>query len=259
LEKQKIQSIITNKVLLAIRITLFNIGESKSRVYLMTYRQIKVILEKAQESSSQDEFIQKIRESTEFFSGKSKKNREKYIERCIKLGLLDIDYKLTELGSAALRNFDEVLSETIFDKEYNGKKFRDLLLQALSAVNIPIVEQIYEKLQQMQVDIPIPELSFYLDLLAQCGSLQKNRKITYSFAKVEMNDFEAILRQEYLHASKDPTGLIWYEKFKEEIQKKYNLTADRFDALISEVQKKNPRLISLQRSRTKTWFALREV
>lgn len=225
----------------------------------MTYRQIKVILEKAQESSSQDELIQKIGDDLAFASKKDKKSREKYIEKCIKLGLLDINYKLTEVGIAAIRNFDAVLSETIFNKEYNGKKFKDLLLQVLSAVGIPIVEQIHDKLQQMQVNIPTTELSFYLDLLAQCGSLQKNRKITYSFAKVEMHDFEAILRQEYQHASKDPTGLIWYEKFKEDVQKKYNVTADQFNALISELQKKNPRLISLQRSRTKTWFALREV
>jgi len=225
----------------------------------MTYRQIKVILEKAQESSSQDELIHRIGEDLAFSSKKDKKSSEKYIERCIKLGLLDTDSKLTELGRAALRNFDAVLSETIFNQEYNGKKFRDLLLQVLSAVSIPIVEQIHEKLQQMQVNIPVPELSFYLDLLAQCGFLQKNRKITYSFAKVEMNDFEAILKQEYQHASKDPTGLIWYEKFKEDVQKKFNLTADQFNALVTDLQKKNPRLISIQRSRTKSWFALREV
>lgn len=225
----------------------------------MTYRQIKTILEKSQESVSRDELIHRIGEDLAFFSKRDKKSREKHIERCIKLGFLDDDYKLTELGREALQNFDAVLSETIFNKEYNGKKFKELLLQVLSAISIPIVEQIHDKLQQMQVDIPLTELSFYLDLLAQCGSLQKNRKVTYSFAKVEMNDFEAILRQEYQHASKDPTGLIWYEKFKEEVQKKYNLTADQFDALVSEVQKKNPRLISLQRSRTKTWFALREV
>ena len=259
MEDEKFQSIIIIKVLLAIRISLLSIGESKSSVYFMTYQKIKVILEKAKDSSSQDELIQRIGADPEFFSSKTKKIREKYVERCIKLGLLDTDYKLTELGRAALLNFDAVLSETIFSKEYNGKKFRDLLLQALSAINIPIVEQIHEKLQQLQADIPIPELSFYLNLLAKCGFLQKNRKYTYSFARVNMNDFEALLRQEYQHASKDPTGLIWYEKFKEDVQKKYNLTADQFNALFSELQKKNPRLISLQRARTKTWFALREV
>jgi alpha-D-ribose 1-methylphosphonate 5-triphosphate diphosphatase PhnM len=54
-------------------------------------------------------------------------------------------------------------------------------------------------------------------------------------------------------------GQIWYEKYKEDIQNKYNLSEDQFNTLLSELQKRNPRLISLQRSRTKTWFALRDV
>ncbi len=259
MKHEKFQSIIIIKVLLAIRISLLSIGESKSSVYFMTYQKIKVILEKAKDSSSQDELIQRIGADPEFFSSKTKKIRERYVERCIKLGLLDTDYKLTELGNVALMNFDEVLSDIILKKEYNGRKLKELLLQALSTVSIPIIEQIHEKLQQLKAEIPLQDLSFYLNLLAQCGILQKNRKYTYSFAKVNMNDFETLLRQEYQHASKDPTGLIWYEKFKEDVQKKYNLTADQFNALFSELQRKNPRLISLQRSRTKTWFALREV
>jgi len=232
----------------------------------MTYEKLKVILEKAKESASPDQLIKKLGEDQAFSLIKkgrgmlSISQRKKYIEYCIKLGLIDaIDYQLTELGNAALNNFNVTLSNAIFALEINGKKLKDLLLQVLSTVNIPVIEQIHEKLQTLQANISIQELSYYLNLLARCGALQKNRKYTYSFKTVNVNEFESILRQEYIRASKDPMGQIWYEKYKEDIQNKYNLSGDQFNALLSELQKRKPRLISLQRSRTKTWFALRDV
>lgn len=231
----------------------------------MTYEKLKVILEKAKESSSPDDLIKKLEENQEFFLKKRRgklsiSQRKKYIESCVKLGLLDAaNYQLTELGNAALTNFDEILSKAIFNIEINRKKLKDLLLQALTTIKIPVIEQIYEKLQTLQANIPIQELSYYLNLLARCGVLQKNQKYTYTFANVDVNEFESILKQEYLRASKDPMGQIWYEKYKEDIQNKYNLSEDQFNTLLSELQKRNPRLISLQRSRTKTWFALRDV
>ena len=231
----------------------------------MTYQKLKVILEKAKESFTPDELINKLGEDREFFLRKKRglvsiSLRKKYIESCVKLGLLDgANYQLTELGNDALTNFDQILSQIIFNIELNGKKMKDLLLQALATIRIPVIEAIHEKLQTFQADISIQELTYYLNLLAKCGVLQKNRKYTYTFASVDVNEFESILKQEYIRAPKDPMGQIWYEKYKEDIQNKYNLTEDQFNTLLSELQKKNPRLISLQRSRTKTWFALRDV
>jgi hypothetical protein len=231
----------------------------------MTYEKLKVILERAKESSSLDELIKKLGENQEFFLKKKRgslsiSQRKKYIESCVKFGLLNtMNYQLTELGNAALTNFDEILSKAIFNIEINGKKFKDILLQALATITIPVIEQIHEKLQMLHANIPIQELSYYLNLLARCGVLQKNRKYTYTFTNIDVNEFESILKQEYLRSSKDPMGQIWYEKYKEDIQNRYNLSEDQFNTLLSELQKKNPRLISLQRSRTKTWFALRDV
>ena len=58
---------------------------------------------------------------------------------------------------------------------------------------------------------------------------------------------------------KDPTGTIWFEQYKQNILKKYNLTSSQFDELFSELKRRKPRLISLQRSRTKSWLLLREI
>ncbi|NVM29534.1 MAG: hypothetical protein HWN65_11900 [Candidatus Helarchaeota archaeon] len=229
----------------------------------MSYEKIKAILTHARESDSPSDLLKILGTNPAFFFRKNKKvlirrKRKQYADRCVKLGFLDENYKLTELGSKALDNYDEVLSQTIFNLEFNGKNFKETLLSALANIDIPITERIHEKMQELDIQIPISELRNYLNILSKCGILQKNRKYTYTLAKVDAQDFEGILRQEYRTAEKDPTGLIWYEQYKENIMKKYNLSSNQFDELFSEVKKKKPRLISLQRSRTKTWLRLRE-
>ncbi|NVM53668.1 MAG: hypothetical protein HWN66_08185 [Candidatus Helarchaeota archaeon] len=228
----------------------------------MSYNKIKAILEHAREISSLSDLIKRLGEDPTFFYGKKpliRRQRKQYIDRCVKLGLLDEEYRLTNLGEQALENFNEIISQIILNLDFNGKKFKDSLLSTLANVDIPTTERIYEKMSKLKVDIPIQQLRNYLNILAKCGVLQKNRKYTYTLAKVDVKDFEMILKQEYAAAEKDPTGLIWYEQYKETILKKYNFSSSQFDELFTELKKRKPRLISLQRSRTKSWLLLREV
>jgi len=230
----------------------------------VSYQKIKAILAHAKESDSLQGLIKALGKDPAFFYGKSMKplirrQRKQYLDKCVKLGLLDRNYQLTSLGNEALNNFDEVLSQIIFDLEINGKKFKDILLKTLANIDIPTVERIKEKMEEYSVEIPIQQLRNYLNILAKCGVLQKNRKYTYTLAKLNVKDFEAILKQEFKEMEKDPTGTIWFEDFKEKIQKKYLLTAEQFDELFSELKRKRPGLISLQRSRTKSWLRIREV
>jgi Fe2+ or Zn2+ uptake regulation protein len=230
----------------------------------VSYQKIKAIIENSQETGSLQELISKLEEDPAFFYGKRKKvlirrQRKQYIDRCVKLGLLDENYKLTTLGYNALKDFDSVLSQIIFDLDVDGKKFKEILLETLANVDIPTVERIYEKMQELSVEMPTQQLRNYLNILAKCGVLQKTRKYTYTLKQLEVTDFEAILKKEYQTAEKDPSGTIWFEQYKETIQKKYNLTASQFNELLAELRKRKPGLISTQRARTKTWFRIREV
>ncbi len=230
----------------------------------MSYQKIKAIIGHAQRIDSLQELIKKLGEDPAFFYGKKKKilirrQRKQYIDRCVKLGLLDESYQLTDLGHRALENFNEVLSEIIFNIEVNGKNFKGILYEALANVDIPVVERISEKMGELEFKLPIQQLRNYLNILAKCGILQKNRKYTYTLARVDVKDFEAILRTEFEKMDKDPTGTVWFEQYKEDVLKHYNLTSKKFDELFADLKKRRPGLISLQRSRTKSWFKLREV
>ncbi len=229
----------------------------------MSYQKIKAILREANEVESPQALIKNLGEDPAFKYKKNKKTlirrqRKQYIDSCVKLGLLDEDYNLTSLGKEALEDFDKTLSHIIFEIKLNGRTFREILLDTLAKIDIPTVERIYEKMTELEVDIPIQELRNYLNILAQCRILQKNRKYTYTLKELDLKDFERILRREYNQAEKDPTGTIWFEQFKENIQKKYNLSSSQFDDLLTDLKVKRPRLISLQRSRTKTWIRLRD-
>ncbi|HUX98574.1 MAG TPA: hypothetical protein VMV49_03415 [Candidatus Deferrimicrobium sp.] len=230
----------------------------------MSYDKIKAILGHAKESDSLAELIKKLEDEPTFFYGKNKKTlirrqRKQYIEKCVKLGFLNEEYQLTSLGKQAVDNFNEVLSERIFAMEIDGHNFKDLLIKSLANLDIPTVEKIKEKTDELQVDIPINQLRNYLNILAKCGVLKKNRKYTYTLEALSLKDFEESLKTEYQKMEKDPTGLIWYEQFKEIVMRKYNLSASQFDELFSELKKKKPQLISLQRSRTKSWLLLRGI
>ena len=229
----------------------------------MSYQKIKAIINHANDTTSSQELIKELGNDPAFFYGKHKKvlirrKRKQYIDNCIKLGLLDENYQLTDLGHKASENFDDILAQIIFDIQVNGKKFKEILLETLANVDIPTVERISEKINELDVEIPIQQLRNYLNILAKCGFLQKNRKYTYTLKQLELPDFEKILRHEYEKAEKDPTGTIWFEQYKENIQIKYNLTSNQFDELFTEVKKKKPGLISLQRSRSKSWIRIRE-
>ncbi|MHA1264937.1 MAG: hypothetical protein ACTSRS_06835 [Candidatus Helarchaeota archaeon] len=230
----------------------------------MSYEKIKAILNHANASESLTDLIKKLGEDPAFIYKKSKealirRQRKQYINKCQKLGFLNEQYQLTELGKAALRNFNEVLANQILELNLNGHTFKDLLFSALADVDIPTTERIHQKMKELGVSLPIQQLRNYLNILAKCGILKKNRKYTYTLPELTVADFEAILRQEYQKSEKDPSGLIWFEKYKENIRKKYNLTESRFDELFSKLKRNKPRLISLQRSRTKTWIRLREI
>ncbi len=230
----------------------------------MSYQKIKAIIENSRETGSLQELISNLGEDPSFFYGKRKKvlmrhQRKQYIDRCVKLGLLDENYELTALGHEALKDFDSVLSQIIFELDVDGKKFKEVLLETLASVDIPTVERINEKLHELSVEMPTQQLRNYLNILAKCGVLQKTRKYTYTLKELEVTDFEAILKKEYQTAEKDPSGTIWFEQYKEAIQKKYNLTDSQFDELFAELRKRKPGLISTQRARTKTWFRIREV
>lgn len=230
----------------------------------MSYEKIRAVLNHSKEADSLADLVKRLGTDPAFFYGKRKKplirrQRKQYIDTCIRFGLLDEDYHLTDLGRAALTNFNEVISSLIFELDFNGRNFKDLLFTTLGNVDIPTTERIHEKVQELGGEIPIQQLRTYLNILAKCGALQKNRKYTYTLPPLTANDFESLLRQEYLNAEKDPSGLIWFEQFRETMQKKYNLSQDQFENSFSELKKKKPRLISLQRSRSKTWFLLREV
>jgi hypothetical protein len=230
----------------------------------LSYDKIKAILRHATVSGSVSELMKELETDPAFIYGKSKKplirrQRKQYMDKCIKLGFLTEDYQLTPLGNQAVSNFNEVLSERIFAIEMDGKDFKDLLIRSLSNLDIPTVEKIKEQMDELGVDIPVNQLRNYLNILAKCGVLKKNRKYTYTLEALSVKDFEAILKTEYQKMEKDPTGLIWYEQFKELVMKKYNLASNQFDELISELKKKKPQLIGLQRARTKSWLLLREV
>ena len=230
----------------------------------MSYHKIKAIIRISKDVNSPQELLKSLGEDPAFFYGKKKKvlirrQRKQYIDKCVNLGLLNENYQLTELGIKALENFDEILSQIIFDIEVNGRKFKEILLEVLAVIDIPTVERISEKMYELDFDLPIQQLRDNLNILAKCGILQKNRKYTYTLKKIDVNDFEAILKQEFENAEKDPTGTIWFEQYKETIQKKYNLAPSQFDELFAELKRKKPRLISLQRSRTKSWLLLREI
>ncbi len=229
----------------------------------MSYQKIKQIVERAKEVNSLQELIQNLGEEPAFFYGKNRKilirrQRKQYIDNCVKLGLLNEKFQLTELGNKALSNFNETLTQIIFNTEIKGKKFKDILFEALAKIDIPIIERIKEKIDETQVDIPIHQLRNYLNILANCGVLQKNRKYTYTLAQLNTPDFEAILRTEFNRMEKDPTGTVWFEQCKENILRKYNLSSSKFDELFEDLRKRKPQLIGLQRSRTKSWLLLRE-
>jgi len=231
---------------------------------LVSYQKIRVILEHAKETDSLPELIKKVGESPAFLYGKSKKilirrQRKQYIDRCVKLGLLNDNYQLTDLGHEALENFDGIMARIIFNLKVNGKNFKEVLYQALANIDIPIVERIKEKLDELNYELPVQQLRNYLNILAKSGILQKNRKYTYTLAKLDVKDFEAILRAKFDTMEKDPTGTVWFEQYKEDILKHYSLTPTQFDELFAELKKRRPGLISLQRARTKSWFKLREV
>lgn len=218
----------------------------------------------AKDSESKNELVNDLADETAFHYGKNRKKilikrqRKQYIKKCIKLGFLDEDYNLTPRGKEAINDFDRVLSDSIFNLEYNGKSFKELLLKALSEIRIPTVEEIKDKFDEYNSNISIHELRSNLNILAKCDVLRKNRKYTYSLQKIDLDDFENIISQAYYKSKKDPTGLIWFEEFRENIIKKYNLTIEEFDELFNELKKNKPRLISIQRGRDKTYFKLRD-
>ena len=230
----------------------------------MNYKRINIIIKLAKTTESKEELIKVLGEDTAFRYGKNlekiliEPQRKRYIKKCIELGLLDDNYKLTSLGSTALKKFNETLSNIILNQEIDGKKFKTILLQAISEIKIPTVEEIKEKFNKLTVNITISELRSQLNFLSKCGILQKNRKYTYNFKNIGQNDFENIIRSEYNKAEKDPTGLIWFEAFKKHILKKFMLTLEEFDKLFSQLRKDKPSLIGTQRSRSKTWLLIRE-
>ncbi|MBD3230427.1 MAG: hypothetical protein GF329_19765 [Candidatus Lokiarchaeota archaeon] len=230
----------------------------------MSYEKIKSIVNvvNASNINSLNELIDKLKDEPAFHYGKNKilsPSRIKfYIDKCIEFGLLTNDYILTDMGSESLKNFDRLVSEVIFNMEYNGKKFKEFLTEALMKIRIPTVEEIKEGLEKHGVEISIDELRTFLNILAKCGRLEKNRKYTYSLKGLQLDEFEKIIRKEYENTDKDPSGLIWFEEFKEKIIKKYFLTLDEFEDLFAKLQKKKPRLIGLQRSRTKSYLLLRD-
>ncbi|MHA1129458.1 MAG: hypothetical protein ACTSQI_12045 [Candidatus Helarchaeota archaeon] len=230
----------------------------------MSYQKIRAIVEHAKDSNSFQELIKKIGEDPAFSYGKQKKvlirrQRKQYLDKCVKLGLLNENYQLTPLGHDALEEFDKVLSEIILDQMVDGRKFKEILLESLANVDIPTVERINEEIKALNVEIPIQNLRNYLNILAHCGILQKNRKYTYTLKQLTITDFEVILKREYQNAKKDPTGLLWFEKYKQDIQKKYNMTVSQFDILLTKLREKKPHLISMQRARSKTWIKIREI
>lgn len=230
----------------------------------MSYDKLRAILNHAMESDSLPDLLKRLGEDSAFSYRKKqrvliRRQRKQYIDKAVKLGLLDENYQLSDLGKEAINNFNNIISQIIFDMEFNGKKLKDLLFTALANTDIPTTERVHEKFTELQVNIPIQQLRNYLNILAKCGVLQKNRKYTYTLPQVGVKDFESILKVEFNSTEKDPSGLIWYEQCKELIQKKYNLSAAQFEELFSELKKKKPRLISLQRSRTKTWLRVREI
>lgn len=229
----------------------------------MSYQKIKAVIEHAKEVTSLQELIRNLGEDPAFFYGKGRealirRQRKQYIETCVKLGLLNENYQLTELGNSALANFNETLTQIIFNMDVNGRKFKDILFETLAKVDIPIMERIKEKMDEIKVDISIHQLRNYLNILANCGVLQKNRKYTYTLAQLNISDFETILHTEYNKMEKDPTGTVWFEQLKENIMKKYNLNSGKFDELLEDLRKRKPHLIGLQRARTKSWLLLRE-
>ncbi|MHA1271427.1 MAG: hypothetical protein ACTSPY_16660 [Candidatus Helarchaeota archaeon] len=230
----------------------------------MSYEKIKAILRIAKESPQSYELMEKIGEDPAFLYGKNKekvlirRQRKQYINKCIKLGLLDENFELTELGLKALDNFDQTIAELILKTKYDKFTFKELLLQVLADIRIPTVEEIRDKLKELGVKMSVQELRSKLNTLAKCGILQKNKKYVYTFKSLDLESFENILRSEYNSAKKDPTGLIWFEEFKENIIKNYNITPNQFDTLFNKLKSKKPRLIGIQRSRTKTWILLRE-
>ena len=230
----------------------------------MSYEKIKAIVKYAKKSESLQDLINKLGKDKAFYYGKNrdkvmiKRQRLQYIKKCKKLGLLDEDYRLTDLGKRALLNFDETLAEIILNLKFNERDFRSLLLEALSEIKIPTAEEIQEKLRDLGVKMSLPELRSYLNILAKCGIIKKNRKYTYTFKELNLDEFKNLLYLEYNKIEKDATGQIWFEKFKEDFIKKYNLATNKFDELFNKLRKEYPGLIGLQKSRSKTWFYFRE-
>ncbi|MHA1229286.1 MAG: hypothetical protein ACTSRP_04730 [Candidatus Helarchaeota archaeon] len=230
----------------------------------MTYEKIKAILEAAEKANSFKELIDYLTNNPAFRLGKNKRKvsiknlGKQYINKCIKLGLLDENYRLTELGKNALQNYDEIISKIILNLEYKGLKFQDLLLRSLSAIKIPTVDEIREKFLDFGINISINELRLNLNILAKSGILQRNRKYTYSFKRYTLDEFEKIIENEYDSADKDISGLVWFENFKSKIIKNYNMSEEQFDELFKELKQKKPGLLGLQRSRTKTWLIIRK-
>lgn len=236
----------------------------KIKCLIVSYEKIKAIVNQVNDTNfnSINDFIEKLKEEPAFHYGKNKilsSSRIRfYIDKCIELGLLTEEYDLTRVGSNALNDFDRSISEVIFNLEFNEMKFKDLLTKTLINIRIPTVEEIKDGLEEQDIEISIDELRTYLNILSKCGKLKKNRKYTYSLKRLQLDEFERIIRKEYKNTEKDPTGLIWFEEFRDKIIKKYYMTSDEFDELFSKLKKHKPRLIGLQRSRTKTWLLLRD-
>jgi len=230
----------------------------------VTYEKIRTILEKAENSESLIDLMESIGKESSFISGRKekkvmgKRKRKDLINKCIKLGFLDNNYKITKLGKEALQDYDRILSKAILNKRYINYTFRELLLKALSKIKIPTIEEINKQFVEFKVNIPFDELKNNINILVKCGVLNRNRKYTYTIKKISLEEFKEIIQTEYMSTEKDPTGLVWFEKFRDKIIRDYIIPPNHFDELFLKLKEKYPRLIGIQHSRTKSWLLLRE-